>query len=241
MRITGEDLLRSALAEIAGEITDDQDYEIESAARAAPVCLDTLDQRLLAGGLQGYDVTLPAGVNDFTWEPGGNIDAPPPAGEPPDGGVLAWSWVDGDQEYPRGGLTDAEGYAGYVDKGRAGGPPALLWRNRSGPGSLARFVVLPTPVNPTTLRLYATVPSLRTIERGATYDLPDGVAAYVSSSLAVFMAPRLALPLPDGLPGKAAKAERQARQTTRRRVVERAPREALNIGRGSWRTSLGYF
>lgn len=231
MVVKGEALLRAALSEVIGPADASQEDHIRDAANLAPIHLDSLDQRLLSGGAASRDVTLQPGTASFTWGPGGDIDAPVPAGEPPQGGVISWSRMDGGQEYAQGQIADTFTYQAFTDK-ETPGRPALLYRDRSGGGSRATFFVLPIPDVEYTLRLYGTIPALRTINRNTNYDLPDGVAAFVSLSLADYLVPHFALQgVPPGLGAKLVEARNAVVQSTRGRIIPRPEPGWMSAGR----------
>lgn len=232
MKTTGEAILRAALAEIVGDVSDQEnDEDLEAAAQLAPFFCDTLDQTRLAGGARGYDVELPEGRGNFTWGNGGDIDHPVPAGVPPTGGVTQWSYVADDDEFERGEPGSITDYQQFHRKGDPGWPPVLLWADTSGVGSSVRFTVLPTPDRPVTLRLYARIPALRTITREANYDLPPGVGGYLILAFAEFLGPQMAMPVPASLYARLRAADTALlRQNPPPRVTPRLDYATRRIG-----------
>ena len=180
-------------------------------------------------------MTLPAGKNTFTWgsATGSDIVGDPPGGNTPDGGVITWSYLESGVEVVRGAPNSIYDYQGYPQKDTPGSPPVILWQNRSVGGSAAEFIVLPIPSEEVTLRLYGRVPSLRRIVRTGNYDLPDGVAGYISLSLAVYLAPHFGMPISNELTVRLRDSERGLVQLARSRFRPRLGREYTRIGRGS--------
>lgn len=236
MRISGRELLLSALSEIIGPVDEQNGTEIAEAARLSGLHLDGIDQTLLSGSATGYDVTLPVGKGRFTWGlTGSDITAETPGGNTPDGGVISWSYVEGGVENTRGALASVFDYQNYAQKETPGSPPELLWQDRSVSGSQAVFFVLPVPSEEVLLRLYARVPALREIRDTAVYDLPDGVASYVALSLATGLASHFGVRPANMLTSKLRDAERIVVQLSRTRFRPRLPREYVRIGSHPYR------
>ena len=244
MRISGEELLRTALEQITGGEPAEDD--VEAAAGHSAVFLDGLDKTLLAGGVSIHELTLPAratlspaaqalAYRSFVWGPGGAIDGLPPSGAVPDGGVQSWSFVRGGEEEPRGAPINAEQLQSFAATATATGEPLVLWRDRSATdgGESATFRVYPNPDDAALLRLYARTPALRSIDRGASYDLPEGVGAYLGASLAVFEADTLSLTVPPSLANRQADYHRRLTSLARGRNTPVVEPYAMRIGR--WR------
>ena len=212
MRITGDAILASALEAITGERADGNDAtdDLDVLARRSRHVIDSanLSTDVLGERATAYCVTVTNGSNSFLWGPGGDVfdplveevldpntqavsdsltraarhDVLPPSD------VAYWTWQDGDYERfvtPGGRLTPLQEWLNHDWLGVGGWPRLLYWTRRVNEKNQSLFQFAPTAQEDYTLNLYAQVPALEQVERGKTYDLPRGLAAYLIQLIAI--------------------------------------------------------
>lgn len=141
-------------------------------------------------------LTAPQTLNDVDYAPGvyewdgtewtgprlNHVQANPPSS------VRYWAWWDGTYERmqtPDGRLTPINEWRHRSYYVRGGWPRLLFWQRNLNSDGLQEFEFAPRTDARYTVRVYATVPAITQVERGQTYDLPQGVAAYIIALLAI--------------------------------------------------------
>ena len=196
-------------------------------ARRSRHVLDSMNTEpaTTVGGVVKVPVTLATGAASFTWGPGGDVDRPPLSD------IRAWAYEDaGGLERWRGpsAVLNAPQWSAIQDQySQPRDTPLWLWWPRTLEDGRYTIHVAPAVSRPTRLFVYADVPRIVEVERGADgrqYELDPGVASYLIYKLAIDAAPVLDLPLPPEVySGALAAAERVGQFNRESAALQAAP------------------
>ena len=247
--------------------TDDLDV----IARRSQHVIDSanLSPGILGERTQAYCVHVPVGSDRFLWGPTPRAtenDAPPAdvfdpsidateeqradrKTDPrydllPPSEVLYWTWQDGDYEIkvtPDGRLTSLNEWLDRDFIGSGGWPRMLYWQRNLNAAQQAVFLFAPEADQEYQLNLYARVPALDRVERGRTYDLPQGLAAYLIALLAIDACqPFRTMPRPD-MYAALKSAERGLQRVPAAPQAMATSPDWLNLDGRAPRSSLGFW
>ena len=99
-----------------------------------------------------------------------------------------WTVVREGYEYrvtPNGRLTQLYQWLNRSFLGVGGWPQMLYWQRNLNDAGLQTFEFAPATVERMVFRVYAKAPALADVKRGESYELPQGVAAYLIALLAI--------------------------------------------------------
>ena len=210
MRITGDQILQSVLEVVTTEsprgIDASRDLDVIAGRSGFVIDSINLAPARLGQRIQQFDVTPRRGATSFTWGPNGEVrdltrqvldvnnevdEAATDAAQRdllPPSEVQYWTAVIANYEQrmtPGGRLTTPKEWLGRDFLAHGQWPRLLFWQRNLNANEQSVFLLAPPATGDVPLRLYATMPAIARVERGKSYDLPQGLAAYLIALLAI--------------------------------------------------------